>query len=107
MEASGDGGKIFNASRNIVGLLFKERSTFILAQGPPGVIPADRYERGARGIRPSKTLLAPSQFVDFTMVAIADVAGQTTKSPIRVSRPIGPPFLRALLNAPLQAECPR
>jgi hypothetical protein len=29
MQASGDGGKIFNASRNIVGLLFKDRSTFI------------------------------------------------------------------------------
>ena len=89
MQASGDGGEIFNASRNIVGLLFKDRSTFILAQGPPGVIPADRYERGERGIRPSKTLLAPSQFVDFMMVAIADVAGQTTKSPIRVPVRLG------------------
>jgi len=84
MQASGDGGEIFNASRNIVGLLFKDRSTFILAQGPPGVILADRYQCGARGFRPSKTLLAPFWFIDFMMVAIANVAGQTTKNPIRV-----------------------
>src|SRR6516225_6690350 len=77
MQAPGDCGKVLQTRGDVAGAFLEDAPPLVLGQLPPRLGLLDRDQRGARGPRPAKRLLAGGQFGVLAAREVPLVTGDT------------------------------